>query len=113
MKKENNEQFVQFDMGDGSFEKMSLFDYATNEHIAYEWATGRVEFHLEEVHNGTKLTLKETLPLDFKALFQDFTGWYIQMKNIKATIESGATAKIEKAEIDEIKSQIMKELFNK
>lgn len=107
----DDETFVQFDMGDGTFEKMSLLDYTTDEHIAFEWATGKVEFYLEETKEGTNLTLKETLPIDFKALPQDFTGWYVQLKNIQATIETGSQEKIDPNEIKQVRTQVTEEIF--
>lgn len=104
--KKEDEAFVEFDMGDGTFEKMSLLDYTTDQHIAFEWASGKVEFHLEDIQEGTKLTLKETLPLDFKALPQDFTGWYVQLKNIKAIVETDRQAKINPDEINEVRAHV-------
>lgn len=109
--KEKDEQFVLFDMGDNTFEKMSLLDFATNEHIAFEWATGKVEFQLEEGHEETCLTLKEALPLDFKAIPQDFTGWYVQMKNIKNVLETGSVDKLDPSEIKKVREQIKEKLF--
>lgn len=103
---EENEKLVLFDMGDGTFEKMALLDYSTNEHISYEWAVGKIEFHLEEIEDGTELTLTETLPLDFAALPQDFTGWFVQMKNVKSVAETGKPAKIDKEEIQTIRKEI-------
>jgi uncharacterized protein YndB with AHSA1/START domain len=100
------EEAVLFDMGDGTFEKMALIDYTTNEHIAYEWATGKVEFQLEKTDNGTKLTLTETLPLNFTALAEDFTGWFVQMKNVKAVSETKKPAKIPQGEIKTVKAEI-------
>lgn len=108
---DDDEKFVQFDMGDGTFEKMSLLDYTTDQQIAFEWATGKVEFYLEEIKEGTKLTLKETLPLDFNALPQDFTGWYVQMKNIKAIIETGRQEKIDPSETKQVRTQVSEELL--
>jgi len=108
--KEQDEQLVLFDLGDGTFEKMQLFDYKTNEHIAYEWASGKVEFHLEETNEGTALTLKESLPLEFKGLPEDFTGWFVQMKNIKHVSETGDMDKIDRAEIKQVKEDIIQKL---
>lgn len=103
---EDDEKLVLFDMGDGTFEKMALLDYSTNEHISYEWTVGKVEFHLEEVEEGTQLTLTETLPLDFPALPQDFTGWFVQIKNVKSVAETGKSATIDKEKIQTIRQEI-------
>lgn len=108
--KENDEQLVLFDLGDGTFEKMRLLDYATNEHIAYEWATGKVEFHLKETNDGTTLTLKESLPLNFKGLPEDFTGWFVQIKNIQHVLETGGMHKIDRSEIKQVKAEIIQKL---
>ena len=85
---------------------MALFDYITNEHIAFEWAAGKVEFYLEETEEGTKLKLIETLPLDFTALVPDFTGWFIQMKNVKHVVETGKSAVIDKDEIQTVQAEV-------
>lgn len=103
---EKDVKAVVFDLGNDTFEKMALLDYATNEHIAFEWAAGKVDFHLEETGKGTKLTLTETLPLNFNALVPDFTGWYIQMKNLKSTVETGLPADIDKEEIQSIQKEV-------
>src|SRR5699024_10838306 len=97
-----------FDMGDDTFEKMSLLDFTTDKQISFEWATGKVEFQLEEENEGTRLTLKEALPLDFNAIPQDFTGWYVQMKSIKNVLETGAVDKLEPSEIKTVREEIKK-----
>lgn len=109
---EENEKLVLFDMGDGTFEKMALLDYSTNEHISYEWAAGHVEFHLEDASAGTKLTLTETLPIDFNALAQDFTGWYVQMQNVKSVSETGTPVKVNKEEIQAVRKDIETQLLH-
>lgn len=107
---EEDEQLVLFDMGDGTFEKMKLLDYKTNEHISYEWASGKIEFTLEEVDDGTQLVLSEELPLDFNAIPEDFTGWYVQMNNVKSVAETGASAPINRENIKEVKTDIIEQL---
>ena len=104
------DKLVLFDMGDGIFEKMQLLDYKTDDHISYEWATGQIEFRLENDTDGTQLILEETLPVDFAAIPEDFTGWFVQMQNIKSVAEKGSSATINREEIlavkEEIKTQI-------
>ena len=104
------DKLVLFDMGDGIFEKMQLLDYKTDDHISYEWATGQIEFKLESATDGTQLILEETLPVDFAAIPEDFTGWFVQMQNIKSVAEKGSSATINREEIlavkEEIKTQI-------
>ena len=104
------DKLVLFDMGDGIFEKMQLLDYKTDDHISYEWATGQIEFRLENDTDGTQLILEETLPVDFAAIPEDFTGWFVQMQNIKSVAETGSSATINREEIlavkEEIKTQI-------
>lgn len=109
---EENEKLVLFDMGDGTFEKMALLDYSTNEHISYEWAAGKVEFHLEDAAEGTKLILTETLPINFDALAQDFTGWYVQMQNVKSVAETGKPVKVNKEEIQAVRNEVEEQLLN-
>ena len=110
IKEEGDEQAILFDMGDGTFEKMKLLDYKTDEHISYEWAAGKIEFHLKEVDDGTVLVLKEELPSNFTAVAEDFTGWYIQMQNIKSVSETGAPAKLNRDEIMAVKVDIQTKL---
>lgn len=106
------EKQVLFDMGDGIFEKMQLLDYKTDEHISYEWATGKIEFKLEEVKEGTRLVLEEALPLDFTAVPEDFTGWFVQMQNIQSVAETGSPAQIDRKEILAVKKDIQTQLPN-
>ena len=100
------DKLVLFDMGDGIFEKMQLLDYQTNDHISYEWATGQIEFKLESATDGTQLILEETLPVDFAAIPEDFTGWFVQMQNIKSVAETGSSATINREEILAVKEEI-------
>ena len=109
--KEKDAAFVLFDMGEDTFEKMSLVDYKTDDYIAFEWAAGKVEFQLEEASEGTQLILKETLPLSFSAIHEDFTGWDVQMKNIKQVLETGTVGKVDPSEIKKVKETIKKNLF--
>lgn len=108
--KENDEKIIFFDMGDGTFEKMKLLDYKTDEHISYEWATGHVAFTLEEGHEGTTLTLTEELPREHKAIPEDFTGWYVQMKNVKSIAETRQVASLDRNRVLEVKEKIQLEL---
>lgn len=101
---------VLFDLGDGSFEKMRLLDYQTNNHIAYEWGMGEIHFELSDAAEGTELFLKEILPIDAKGIPEDFTGWYVQMKNLKNIAENGKTLKLDHLELKEVKNNIIKEL---
>lgn len=107
---DDNEQQVLFDMGDGTFEKMKLLDYKTDEHISYEWAAGKIEFKLEVSEEGTQLVLEEELPADFNAIPEDFTGWYVQMLNVKSVSETGSSAKLNREEIMAVKEEIQAQL---
>lgn len=107
---DDDEQQVLFDMGDGTFEKMKLLDYKTDEHISYEWAAGKIEFTLVESNDGTQLVLEEELPTNFNAIPEDFTGWYVQMLNVKSVSETGAPAKLNREEIMAVKEEIQAQL---
>ena len=107
---DDNEQQVLFDMGDGTFEKMKLLDYKTDEHISYEWAAGKIEFKLEVSEEGTQLVLEEELPADFNAIPEDFTGWYVQMLNVKSVSETGSSAKLKPEDIMAVKEEIQAQL---
>src|SRR5699024_1789874 len=109
--KEKDAAFVLFDMGEDTFEKMSLVDYKTDDYIAFEWAAGKVEFQLEEASEGTRLILKETLPLSFSAIPEDFAGWDVQTKNIKQVLETATVGKVDPSEIKKVKEIIKKNLF--
>ncbi len=107
---DGNEQAVLFDMGDGMFEKMKLLDYKTDEHISYEWAAGKIEFKLADSSTGTQLILEEELPVNFTAIAEDFTGWYVQMLNIQSVAETGSPAKMNREEIMQVKKDIQAQL---
>ena len=110
IKEEDDEQAVLFDMGDGTFEKMKLLDYKTDEHISYEWAAGKIEFKLKDADEGTLLVLEEELPVNFNAIPEDFTGWYVQMLNVKSVSETGSPAKLNREEIMAVKEEIQAQL---
>lgn len=104
------EKQVLFDMGDGMFEKMKLLDYKTDDHISYEWAAGKIEFKLADSSTGTQLILEEELPVNFTAIAEDFTGWYVQMLNIQSVAETGSPAKMNREEIMQVKKDIQAQL---
>lgn len=110
IKEEDEKQAVFFDMGDGTFEKMKLLDYKTDEHISYEWAAGKIKFTLEDAVEGTTLVLEEELPANFNAVPEDFTGWYVQMLNIQSVAETGFPAKLNFEEIMAVKKDIQAQL---
>lgn len=109
--KENEKAFVLFDMGDETFEKMSLIDYKTEAYIAFEWAAGKVEFQLEEENGATHLLLKESLPLSFSAIPQDFTGWYVQMNQIKHVSETNSVGALDSKKIKQIREEVSEQLL--
>lgn len=109
--KEKEEAFVLFDLGDNTFEKMSLIDYQTDTYIAFEWASGKIEFQLEQEKEGTRLILKETLPLSFNAIPEDFTGWYVQMKQIKQVSETKVVGSLDAEEIKKVREEVKKQLL--
>lgn len=110
-KQEDNQLYLLFDMGDGTFEKMKVYELKKDEKIVFEWAGGDVAFQLSDTDEGTLLKLKETLPLSFGTVSQDFTGWYFHMGNIKRISETGEIEEMNKQELEKFEEEVEQELF--
>ena len=54
---------------------------------------------------------KETLPLSFNAIPEDFTGWYVQMKQIKQVSETKAVGSLDAEEIKKVREEVKKQLL--
>lgn len=78
-----------FDLGNGQCEYFNITSYEPNNHIAFTWAEGNVDFILEDKGDTITLTFKESLPYTFQAIAKDFTGWYFQIQSVKKLAETG------------------------
>jgi len=112
----NNEKTLLFDLGDGRVQEMEVLELVEDQYIAFEWGGGgKVEILLKDTDENTKepteLELKETLPLDFGPVSQDFTGWYFQVGNIKSISETGTVNEMDMSKFEEVKKEINDQLF--
>lgn len=110
-KQKGTQLYLLFDMGDGTFEEMKVFEFKKDEKIVFEWAGGEVAFQLADANEGILLTLTEKLPLSFETISQDFSGWYSHMGNIKRISESGKIEEMDRQELDKFEKKAEQELF--
>ena len=68
---------ILFDMGDGTFEEMTITDFSEHAVLEYTWADDKVRFELTPEPNGCKFLLIETLTKLTEHTPRDLAGWHV------------------------------------
>ncbi|MGI2327534.1 SRPBCC domain-containing protein [Planococcus sp. YIM B11945] len=79
--------FMNFDMGDGTVEKMLITDLLEGHVLAFEWAEDHVRFEVEEENGGACLRLIETIRRITPQTPRDLAGWHVCLDVIQALLE--------------------------
>ncbi|MBA9083761.1 uncharacterized protein YndB with AHSA1/START domain [Fontibacillus solani] len=78
---------IRFDMGDGSFEEMTILELKPLSVLEYTWDKDRVRFELTETPNGCKLVLVEKLARITDHTPRDLAGWHVCLNVIAALLD--------------------------
>src|SRR5699024_8986670 len=79
-----------FEQSDGTYEHLYILDYLEPKRLMFTWDPGDVQFQIHEIdENRVTVTFKERMPLAFKGIVKDFTGWHFQIENLKHISENG------------------------
>ncbi|TWT04953.1 SRPBCC family protein [Planomicrobium sp. CPCC 101079] len=82
--------FLSFNMGDGTFDNMTITDYQEGKTLAFEWGEDEVRFELEEEGGGTKLWLIEFISRFTPHTARDLAGWHVCLDVIQALLDKQA-----------------------
>ncbi len=76
-----------FDMGDGTFETMSILDYEEGSVLEYVWGEDVVRFELSPVAGGTRLLLIEKISALTPHTPKDLAGWHVCLDVVGALLD--------------------------
>ncbi|MEH7225339.1 SRPBCC family protein [Bacillus sp. JJ1566] len=68
---------ILFDMGNGTFEEMSITDFSNRSVLEFTWADDSVRFELTSEQEGCKLLLIETITKLTDHTPRDLAGWHV------------------------------------
>ncbi|MEH7236802.1 SRPBCC family protein [Bacillus sp. JJ1562] len=68
---------ILFDMGDGTFEEMTITDLSDRSVLEFTWADDSVRFELTSEQEGCKLLLIETITKLTDQTPRDLAGWHV------------------------------------
>ncbi|MNN45284.1 hypothetical protein D3C81_1596100 [compost metagenome] len=88
---------IRFNMGDGSFEEMTIIELKPLSILEYTWDKDRVRFELTETPNGCKLVLVEKLTRITEHTPRDLAGWHVCL-DVIAVLLDGRTVESRKNE---------------
>ena len=107
----DGELYVNFGMDDGTNEQSIVIQHEAPTHITFTWAIGEVEFKLTDQEDITHLYFHERMPFEFDHVAEDFTGWQLQIENLKSVAETGEQKAMEQSMFDRIYQDVKQNLF--
>ncbi|MGF7016242.1 SRPBCC family protein [Ornithinibacillus bavariensis] len=69
--------YFSFNLGNGTFEKMTITDYIDHTVLEFTWGDDLVRFELKEVDMACQLLLKETINKLTPHTPKDLAGWHV------------------------------------
>jgi uncharacterized protein YndB with AHSA1/START domain len=105
--------YIEFDMGDGSFEKMEILDYKENSKLEYTWGNDVVRFELSPEEEGCQLVMIESIKTITEHTPRDLAGWHVCLDVIEALLNGNTIVREEewahwyekyKAEMDRLQN---------
>ncbi|MNO15712.1 hypothetical protein D3C76_53810 [compost metagenome] len=78
---------IRFDMGNDSFEEMTILEVKPLSVLEYTWDKDRVRFELSETSDGCQLILIEKLAKITEHTPRDLAGWHVCLDVIAALLD--------------------------
>lgn len=78
---------IKFDMGDGTFEEITILDLEHHAILEYTWGDDTVRFELQKEAGGCQLILKESIKTLTKHTPKDLAGWHVCLDVIQALLD--------------------------
>nr|WP_263325749.1 SRPBCC family protein [Neobacillus sp. Marseille-Q6967] len=77
---------IKFDMGDGTFEEMTILELQMNSILEYTWGEDIIRFELSEESGGCLLVLIEKIHTITDHTPKDLAGWHVCLDVIAALL---------------------------
>ena len=68
---------MKFDMGDGKFKALEIFEYSPFSVLAFDWFGDSVRFELQSVQDGCVVVFQERFTTITKQTAKDLAGWHV------------------------------------
>lgn len=78
---------IKFDMGDGTFEELTILDLELNSVLEYTWGEDIVRFELSEEADGCLLVLLEKINTITDHTPRDLAGWHVCLDVIEFLLD--------------------------
>lgn len=78
---------IKFDMGDGTFEKLTILELNMNSVLEFTWWPDSVRFELSEESGGCLLLLMEKIHTITDHTPKDLAGWHVCLDVIQALLD--------------------------
>ncbi|MDQ1001537.1 uncharacterized protein YndB with AHSA1/START domain [Neobacillus niacini] len=78
---------IKFDMGDGTFDELSILDLKEHSALEFSWWEDTVRFELIEESNGCLLRLIEKINTITDHTPRDLAGWHVCLDVIQALLD--------------------------
>lgn len=100
-----------FEKSDGTHDHLYILDYAEPKRLMCTWDPGDIRFEVSEIDEGTvRVTFEERMPLAYKGIVKDFTGWYFQIENLKHIAETGELKEIDDDAFQTLEKKVREKL---
>ncbi|MEH7255097.1 SRPBCC family protein [Neobacillus niacini] len=78
---------IKFDMGDGTFDELSILDLKVNSVFEFSWWADTVRFELSQESGGSSLRLIENIHTITDHTPKDLAGWHVCLDVIEALLD--------------------------
>ncbi|SOC43134.1 hypothetical protein [Salinicoccus kekensis] len=100
-----------FEKGDGTHDHLYILDYAEPRRLMFTWDPGDVSLEVHDIdEDNVRVTFEERMPLAFKGIVKDFTGWYFQIENLKHIAETGELKEMDEEAFQTLEKKVREKL---
>lgn len=82
-----NGGFMKFNMPDGKFEELEIFEYTQHAVLEFDWFGDGVRFGLHQEQNGCLLLFTERFKTLTEQRVKDLAGWHVCLDVIKSLLD--------------------------
>jgi len=79
--------FMKFDMQDGKFEQLEIYEYTLHSVLEFDWFGDVVRFELHPEQKGCLLIFQETFTTINEQRIKDLAGWHVCLDVIKLLLD--------------------------
>ena len=78
--------FISFTMGEGYTERLTINRYNAPSILAFDWFGDEVQFSIEPIHEGSRLTFTQKFESVNEQRIKDLAGWHVCLDVIEALL---------------------------